>query len=143
MKDEIGGSCPWKGCEFVFDLFTETCWSWFIAWSNSSCARVPCLRPWSWTENSRTHSLGLYYIHVVRIQILREKKKKYLVHVNLRPNQCNFFFVGYPVKKKIRAGEGLNNNLKLLFLVDQIFRRYVDKFVRTVIFFSTCFLFMN
>lgn len=82
-------------------------------------------------------------IHVVRMQILREKKKKYLVHVNLRPNQCNFLFVGHPVKKKIRAGEGLNNNLKLLFLVDQIFRRYVDKFVRTVIFFSTCFLFMN
>lgn len=73
MKDEIGGSCPWKGCEFVFDLFTETCWSWFIAWSSSSCARVPCLRPWSWTENSRTHSLGLYYIHVVGIQILRKK----------------------------------------------------------------------
>lgn len=71
------------------------------------------------------------------------KKKKYLVHVNLRPNQCNFLFVGHPVKKKIRAGEGLNNNLKLLFLVDQIFRRYVDKFVRTVIFFSTCLLFMN
>lgn len=73
----------------------------------------------------------------------KRKKKKYLVHVNLRPNQCNFLFVGHPVKKKIRAGEGLNNNLKLLFLVDQIFRRYVDKFVRTVIFFSTCFLFMN
>lgn len=73
----------------------------------------------------------------------RKKKKKYLVHVNLRPNQCNFLFFGHPVKKKIRAGEGLNNNLKLLFLADKIFRLYVDKFVRTVIFFSTCFLFMN
>lgn len=83
MKDEIGGSCPWKGCEFVFDLFTETCWSWFIAWSNSSCARVPCLRPWSWTENSRTHSSGLYWYPCSQNTNFKKKKMICHVHVNI------------------------------------------------------------
>lgn len=84
MKDEIGGSCPWKGCEFVFDLFTETCWSWFIAWSSSWCAKVQCLRPWSWTENSRTHSSGLYWYPCSQNTDLNPPKIKDHVHVNLR-----------------------------------------------------------